>query len=654
MAVKKFSQHLHNSAGMRNSFTRATGPDGPLSWFIAALCFLVSLLYSSIYRCSGIFYTSMMTTYGTTRAQASMPFAIYGGFSHLSSLPAGPLIQACGVRFSAFVGGVLISLGFLVSAFATGIPFLIVSIGVLAGSGHGVLLSCVIVGINNYFKKKRGTALGFNLAGSASASFFFTNIFELCIAEYGIRTTISLTGALMLNIPVIAFLFRDPPWMQKSNSTKFKWDTEAAPPRHRGQCRAVTVTGYRESLCAGSISEKTISAQINSHVEAEAFISPIRNMPENYALPSSSLEGSVPNADTSEQLTPERKYSSYETHSASTTEEKTKNFVRYEIVLSAIDNRRNQQRSENKKSWHDSSPEKPDTQKAGYISTHIDSSPPNQVSTLGQKISASGTMSGPPDSASNDLRTLFDVDSLNLAASCLQVQNIATVTRDVTAGVACPLSQASVDDSSAKRPISRSIWSSCKEVLSMPRFYVHTVGYFSYCLFLDTLMCIVVDCATDRGISDSSAAHIITLFSVTDIAGRVLVPLFTDNHLIERFNTMTLCYLIIAIIGTSLPMVRINLAFAALVVALGLPMGYIMVAMPQTMAEDIGLNNLPIAFGFAAGFTAMGGFMTPVMIGFFRDTMGSYDGLLYFMAALLFTSFLLLCCVLITSKKSRS
>ncbi|XP_065307883.1 monocarboxylate transporter 12-like [Dermacentor albipictus] len=176
MAVKKFSQHLHNSAGMRNSFTRATGPDGPLSWFIAALCFLVSLLYSSIYRCSGIFYTSMMTTYGTTRAEASMPFAIYGGFSHLSSLPAGPLIQACGVRFSAFIGGVLISLEFLVSAFATGIPFLIVSIGVLAAgfTAMGGFMTPVMIG---FFRDTMGSYDGLLYF---MAALLFTSFLLLC------------------------------------------------------------------------------------------------------------------------------------------------------------------------------------------------------------------------------------------------------------------------------------------------------------------------------------------------------------------------------------------------------------------------------------------------------------------------------------------
>ncbi|XP_070389693.1 monocarboxylate transporter 12-like [Dermacentor albipictus] len=111
--------------------TRKGGPDGCRSWFIASLCFLVNLLFSSFFRCGGLFFTSMMSTYQATRAQAAMPLGAYCGFVNLSGLVAGALIHSCGMRISALLGGLLMSAGCLASAFATGIPFLVVSIGVI-------------------------------------------------------------------------------------------------------------------------------------------------------------------------------------------------------------------------------------------------------------------------------------------------------------------------------------------------------------------------------------------------------------------------------------------------------------------------------------------------------------------------------------------
>ncbi|XP_049519333.1 monocarboxylate transporter 7-like isoform X3 [Dermacentor silvarum] len=109
------------------------GPDGCRSWFIASLCFLVNLLFSSFFRCGGLFFTSMMSTYQATRAQAAMPLGAYCGFVNLSGLVAGALIHSFGMRISVLLGGLLMSAGCLASAFATGIPFLVVSIGVITG-----------------------------------------------------------------------------------------------------------------------------------------------------------------------------------------------------------------------------------------------------------------------------------------------------------------------------------------------------------------------------------------------------------------------------------------------------------------------------------------------------------------------------------------
>ncbi|KAL1479312.1 hypothetical protein MTO96_051955 [Rhipicephalus appendiculatus] len=151
--------------------TPFTGPDSGLSWFIAALCFLVNMLFSSFMRCGGLFFTSFMSTYGATRGYASLPLSMYSGFVNLSGLLAGPLIHWFGVRTAAVLGGLMMAMGCMSSYFATGIPFLVGSLGVLAGSGHGILFSCVIVAINEYFDKRRGVALGINLDGCDGSVF---------------------------------------------------------------------------------------------------------------------------------------------------------------------------------------------------------------------------------------------------------------------------------------------------------------------------------------------------------------------------------------------------------------------------------------------------------------------------------------------------
>ncbi|XP_037515578.2 uncharacterized protein LOC119392014 [Rhipicephalus sanguineus] len=194
---------------------------------------------------------------------------------------------------------------------------------------------------------------------------------------------------------------------------------------------------------------------------------------------------------------------------------------------------------------------------------------------------------------------------------------------------------------SVKERRTRSLLRSAKDVLSTRRFYAHMFSYFSFCFFLDTFLAVAVDCAVDNGISRVDAAHVLTFFSVTDMAGRLLVPLITDYKIASPLGVMTLSYFLMAIIGTTMPHAQSDVVFWILVVSLGLPVGYVMVAMSQTIAWDVGVRNLPIAYGFVASVTAVGAFMRPLVIGYFRDANGSYGGLFHFMGGMVFTSVLL-------------
>ncbi|CAN7942232.1 unnamed protein product, partial [Ixodes hexagonus] len=117
------------------------GPDGALSWFMAVLCFIVSLLFMSLFRSASLIYTSTMATFGVSRGEAALPICIFGGFMNLSGdlccslcfagLLAGPMIHSFGIRTVAILGGLMMSLGCIVSLFATGILFLVFSLGVI-------------------------------------------------------------------------------------------------------------------------------------------------------------------------------------------------------------------------------------------------------------------------------------------------------------------------------------------------------------------------------------------------------------------------------------------------------------------------------------------------------------------------------------------
>ncbi|XP_075539536.1 monocarboxylate transporter 13-like isoform X2 [Dermacentor variabilis] len=206
----------------RERDTKMPGPDSRLSWMVAVVCFLVNMMSSSYARCIGLFFSAIMSTFGVSRAEASLPLSVYNGFMFLSGLISGPLIQAFGTRKATTIGGILITVGLSVSFFAERVTTLAFSAGFLSGSGHGIILNSVLVCVSQYFDRRRGTALGLNLAGATIASLVFPKVYEYLLAEYGLHGALLIIGASMGNVVPLAIIMRAPrgrwPTMLKMSS----------------------------------------------------------------------------------------------------------------------------------------------------------------------------------------------------------------------------------------------------------------------------------------------------------------------------------------------------------------------------------------------------------------------------------------------------
>ncbi|XP_075539564.1 uncharacterized protein LOC142574341 [Dermacentor variabilis] len=628
-------------AGSSAHAAPSAGPDGGLSWFIAALCFLVNLLFSSFFRCGGLFFTSIMITYEATRGYASLPLGMYSGFANLSGLVAGPLIHWFGVRVAAVLGGFVMAMGCMISYFATGIPFLVGSLGVLAGSGHGILYGCVIVAINEYFDKRRGVALGINLTGATAASFVFPSIFDLLLSEYGLHGTLAITGALLLNIPVLGFLFRKPPWQESVI------DTSEAVKKCAQKFSAEQITTCSlKNLHAEDGKPSTVGAHHTMLLKRRGTL---MTVPDEEAI----LQKTLTLSSQPEGLTKRKPTVENALHDTTSEDEMNMAWSRRGTLLSVAGSLLEEEKT-------------------------VTSSRPGTVISLTQKGSAIGDL---------DLRKIAllqeaveHLTSMNTAPTACEENaaflGSAQITEerarigsepsfvgDCGGASRAVASRRSTVTSMASRcqiefpcktdePIrilihaekgrsSDSALISAKEVLRLPRFYCHMLSYFSYVFFLDTFLAVAVDYAVDVGIDSASAVFVLTFFSVTDTIGRLFVPLLTDYKLVSPLSLMCLSYLAMAVIAHSMPYAQNLVPFWACMITLGLPVGYILVAVSEAIAVEVGLRNLPIAYGFVAGLTGVGAFFRPVVIGFFRDEYGSYDGLFRTMGSMVLCSFLL-------------
>jgi MCP family monocarboxylic acid transporter-like MFS transporter 12 len=69
-------------------------------------------------------------------------------------------------------------------------------------------------------------------------------------------------------------------------------------------------------------------------------------------------------------------------------------------------------------------------------------------------------------------------------------------------------------------------------------------------------------------------------------------------------------------------------------IALGFVSGAIIVLFSILTMEYVGLNRLPIALGTSAFIVGISTLGRPLVVGYFRDTFHSYDGLFHFVGVL--------------------
>lgn len=124
----------------------------------------------------------------------------------------GPVSSICtnkfGCRLTTIVGGIIASLGCILSTFAQTVNQLCFTFGLIAGFGLSLVYVPAVVIVAFYFEKKRAFATGIAVAGSGVGGFVFPVLVELLIEWYTWRGATLILGGILLNIVLCGALFR--------------------------------------------------------------------------------------------------------------------------------------------------------------------------------------------------------------------------------------------------------------------------------------------------------------------------------------------------------------------------------------------------------------------------------------------------------------
>ncbi|WP_045806122.1 OFA family MFS transporter [Levilactobacillus spicheri] len=134
--------------------------------------FIFTAAFIIIFCCSAsaafsVFADTLVQATGATASQVALTLTIYQFFMAAFGILSGRIIDHSSPKKLMYVGGAIFGLGWFLGAFAHNLWFLYLSIGVLAGTGNGLLYNPALLTTLKWFPEKRGTISGL-LLGAAS------------------------------------------------------------------------------------------------------------------------------------------------------------------------------------------------------------------------------------------------------------------------------------------------------------------------------------------------------------------------------------------------------------------------------------------------------------------------------------------------------
>ena len=183
------------------------------AWLVAATAFLVLIIAAGVRSTPGVLMLPIERQMGwsaqTVSAAAAINIALFG----LIGPFAAALMQTFGVRRTMVLGLLLVSASVALAGFAREPWQLIITYGIGAGTGLGMLAMVLAATIaNRWFVAQRGVVTGALMAATATGQLIFLPVLARVAEHFGWRsaTWIVASAALATIVPVIAII-RDRP-----------------------------------------------------------------------------------------------------------------------------------------------------------------------------------------------------------------------------------------------------------------------------------------------------------------------------------------------------------------------------------------------------------------------------------------------------------
>ncbi|CZR01576.1 Predicted arabinose efflux permease, MFS family [Trichococcus flocculiformis] len=179
-------------------------------WLYVILGLVIMMALGTVYSWS-VFRLPVEVLYDVGTAQSGLPYMTALLFYSLFMFLTGRFFKDWSPRKTILTGTLLVSVGWILSAFAPNIQTLTIAYGVISGAGVGIAYGAPLTVVTRWFPEKKGIVIGLVLLGFGLSPLLTAPIARALVEQYGVTQTFLILGVVFgVLLPVLAMPFKYP------------------------------------------------------------------------------------------------------------------------------------------------------------------------------------------------------------------------------------------------------------------------------------------------------------------------------------------------------------------------------------------------------------------------------------------------------------
>ncbi|XP_051572622.1 solute carrier family 16 member 6b [Myxocyprinus asiaticus] len=183
-------------------------PDGGWGWVVAAAFFFVEVFTYGIIKIFGIFLQDLMSCFGESNSRVSWAISICVFVMAFTAPLSMVMSNRFGYRPVIMLGGLLISLGTITTAFTQSITEMYITMGVVAGLGYCLTFLPTVTILSQYFSRRRSLVTSIASTGECFSLLALAPALNALKEQIGWRYCLVVIGVLQSSIIVFGALLK--------------------------------------------------------------------------------------------------------------------------------------------------------------------------------------------------------------------------------------------------------------------------------------------------------------------------------------------------------------------------------------------------------------------------------------------------------------